>query len=54
MPVGYVLVGDTRSNIKHNNTALALDVIPVSETTKFLLTSGIPDVEADCAKVGGK
>ena len=54
MPVGNVLVGDTRCNIKHNDTALALDIITISEATKFLLTSSIPYVEADCAKVGGE
>lgn len=29
-----------------------LDVVPVTETTEFLLTSSVPDVEADCPKVG--
>jgi len=54
MPVGNVLVGDTRCDIKHDDTALALDIITISEATKFLLTSGIPYVKADCAKVGGE
>ena len=52
MPVGYVLVCDTGCNVKHDDTALALDIITISEATKFLLASGIPHVEADCAKVG--
>jgi hypothetical protein len=54
MPVGNVLVRDTRCDVEHNDTTLALDIITISEATKFLLTSGIPYVEADCAKVGGE
>jgi hypothetical protein len=52
VPVGNVLVCDTRCDIKHDDTALALDIITVSEATKFLLTSGIPYVKADCTEVG--
>ncbi len=54
MPVGNVLVGDARCDIKHNDTTLALDVITISQATKLLLTSGIPNVEADRAKVGSE
>lgn len=54
MPVGHILVCDAGCDIEHNDTALTLDVVTVSETTKFLLASGIPDIKADCAKVGGK
>jgi hypothetical protein len=52
VPVGNVLVGDSGSNIKHDNTTLSLDVVTISETTEFLLSSGIPDVEADGTEVG--
>lgn len=51
MPVGDVLVGDSRCDIKHDDCALSVDVVPVSQTTKLLLTSGIPDIELDGAKV---
>jgi len=54
MPVGNILIGNTRSDIEHNDTALALDIVTVSEATKFLLASGIPYVEADCAEVGSE
>jgi len=54
MPVGNILIGNTRCDIKHNDTALALDIVTISEATKFLLASGIPYVEADCAKVGSE
>ena len=54
MPVGDVLVRDTRSNVEHDDTALALDVVTIAETTELLLAGGIPDVEADGAEVGGE
>ena len=47
MPVGNVLVGDTGSDIEHNDTTLAVDVVTITETTELLLTSGIPDIELD-------
>lgn len=52
MPVGDVLVGDAGGDVEHDDTALALDVVAVAETTELLLTRGIPDVEADRAEVG--
>ena len=52
MPVGHVLVRDTRGDIKHNDTTLALNIVTISETTKLLLASGVPDIEANCAKIG--
>lgn len=51
MPVGDVLVGDTGSHIEHDNTALAIDIIPISETTELLLTSSVPHVELDSSEV---
>lgn len=51
MPVGDVLVGDTGGNIEHDDTALAVDVVTVTETTELLLTSGIPNIELDLTKV---
>ena len=52
VPVRNVLVGDSGSNIKHDDTTLSLDVVTISETTEFLLSSGIPDIEADGTEVG--
>lgn len=51
VPVGDVLVGDTRGNIEHDDTALAVDVVTITETTELLLTGGIPDIELDLTKV---
>lgn len=52
MPVGHILVCDARGNVEHDDAALALDVVAVAETTKLLLSGGVPDVEADRAEVG--
>jgi len=54
MPVRHVFVGDTGGDVEHDDSALALDVVPIPKTTKLFLTGGVPHVEADCAKVGGK
>lgn len=51
MPVGDVLVGDTGGHIEHNDTALAVDVVTITKTTKLLLTSSVPDVELDLTVV---
>lgn len=49
VPVGHVLVGDTRGYVEHDDTTLALDVVSVTETTELLLSSCVPDIEADDA-----
>ena len=51
MPVWNVLVGDTGGNVEHDDTALSVDVVTVTETTELLLTSGIPDIELDLSQV---
>lgn len=51
MPVGNVLVGDTGSDIEHDDAALAVDVVAIAETTELLLTGGIPDIELDGTEV---
>lgn len=47
MPIGNVLVGDSRCDVEHDDTALAVDVVTISETTELLLSCGIPDIELD-------
>ena len=51
MPIGDVLVGDARCDIKHDDAALSVDVIAISETTKLFLPRSIPDVELDGSQV---
>jgi hypothetical protein len=52
VPVGNVLVSDSGSDIEHDNTALAVDVVSITETTELLLTSSIPHIELELAEVG--
>ena len=51
VPIGNVLVSDTRSDIEHDDTALAADIVAVAEATKLLLTRSIPHVKDDLTKV---
>ena len=51
MPVGNVLVGDTRGNIEHDDTALAVDVVAITETTELLLASSVPHIELNLTEV---
>ena len=51
VPVGDVLVGDAGRHVEHDDTALAVDVVAVTQATELLLTGGIPDIELDGAEV---
>lgn len=51
MPVRNVLVGNARGHIEHDDTALAVDVVAIAQTTELLLAGGVPDIELDGAQV---
>lgn len=51
MPVWYVLVCDSGCDIEHDDTALSIDVVSITETTELLLTSSVPDIELNWAQV---
>jgi len=51
VPVGDVLVGDTGSDIEHDDAALAVDIVSITKTSELLLSCGIPDIELDVAQV---
>jgi len=51
VPVGDVLVRDTRCHVEHDDTTLAINVIAISKTAKLLLTGRVPHVELDLAEV---
>ena len=51
MPVGDVLVGDARGDIKHDDATLAVDVVAITETAELLLTGSVPHVELDLTEV---
>ena len=52
MPVRNVLVRDPARDIEHDDTTLSLNVVSITESSKLLLTSSVPNVEADRTKVG--
>ena len=52
IPDWYILVSNATSHVKHDDGTLALDVVTVTETTKLLLASSIPHVEAEGTTVG--
>lgn len=52
MPIGDVLVGDPAGDVEHDDAALALDVVDVTQASKLFLAGGVPDVEDDRAAVG--
>jgi hypothetical protein len=51
MPVGDVLVGDAGCHVKHDDAALAVDVVAITETAKLLLSSCVPDIELNLTQV---
>jgi hypothetical protein len=51
VPVGDILVSDAGGNIEHDDTTLAINVIPITETSKLLLSCGIPDIKFDFSQV---
>lgn len=51
VPVGDVLVCDAGGDIEHDDTALSVDVVSITKTTKLLLSCSIPDIELDIAQV---
>jgi hypothetical protein len=47
VPVGNIFICDTRSDIKHNDGALTLDVISIAQSSELFLPRSIPDIEFD-------
>ena len=51
MPVWNVLVCDTGGDIKHDDAALPIDIVAISESTKLFLPRSVPDIELDTSVV---
>ena len=51
VPVRDVLIGDAGSDVEHDDTALSVDVVTISETTKLLLPSGVPHIEDNLTEI---
>ena len=52
VPFGDVGVGDAGAHVEHDDTAVAANVVAVTEATELLLAGGVPNVEDDLAVVG--
>jgi hypothetical protein len=52
VPRRYVLIRRPRRHVEHDNRALSVDVIPVSQAAEFLLPGGIPTIEPNWAAIG--
>ena len=52
MPGGHVLVRQPRGDVEHDDRALPVDVVAVSEAAELLLPCRVPAVEAQLAPVG--
>ena len=52
VPVRNILVGNTGSNIEHDDGALSLNVVSVTESSELFLSSSIPNIEFDGTTVG--
>ena len=51
VPVGDILVGNARSDVKHDDAALPVDVVSISKTAELLLSCRVPDVELNLAEI---
>lgn len=51
VPVGDIFVGDAGGHIKHDDTALAIDVVSIAETTELLLSCGVPHIKFNITQV---
>mmetsp|Transcript_26955 Transcript_26955/g.63311 ORF Transcript_26955/g.63311 Transcript_26955/m.63311 type:complete len:233 (-) Transcript_26955:98-796(-) len=52
VPVGNILVCNTRGYIEHDNSTLALNVVSVTKSSELLLSGSVPNVEFDGTTVG--
>jgi hypothetical protein len=51
MPVGNILVCDSRCDVEHDDTALTLDVVSIPKPTELFLPCSVPDVETDSSEI---
>mmetsp|Transcript_15745 Transcript_15745/g.43500 ORF Transcript_15745/g.43500 Transcript_15745/m.43500 type:complete len:226 (-) Transcript_15745:180-857(-) len=52
VPIWHILVSDTGCHVEHDDGALPLDVVSVSQSSEFLLSGSVPDIEFDWSTVG--
>lgn len=51
VPLGHIRVGDARAHIKHDDAALAANIVAITQTSEFLLAGSVPNVEHNLAVV---
>jgi hypothetical protein len=51
VPIGDIFVGDARCDVEHDNAALAVDVVTISQSTELFLPCSVPDIELDLAEI---
>lgn len=54
MPVWNILVSDPGGNVEHDDTAVTVDIVTVSQSSELLLASSIPHIELELTEVGEK
>lgn len=52
VPIGHVLVRNATGDIKHDNGALALDIVAISEAAKLFLARRVPNIEFNWTPIG--
>lgn len=52
MPGWHILVRQSRSDIEHDDGALSVNVVPISQPTKLLLPCCVPAVESQLSSIG--
>ena len=51
VPVGDVLVGDARGDVEHDDAALPVDIVAVTQSSELLLSCCVPYIELDWSEV---
>ena len=51
MPVWNVLVRNARCHVKHDDTALSVDIVSIAETTKLFLACSVPHIKLNGTEV---
>jgi hypothetical protein len=51
MPVGYIFICHPRRNIKQDNSTIRVYVITISQSSKFLLSSGVPNIKLNQSSI---
>ena len=51
VPVRHIFISNPCRDVEHDDGAFSLDVVTVAETTKLLLSCGVPNLELDRTEV---